>query len=274
MRLIPAKETVNFLSQAAPRPWVQRMLSWMVLNEELDAWSRGGSVQAHSTVQFETIKFRGVTGETHGPKMDAAIRDHYWPELAEQLMGKLSDERVYDEPVEWSEIDDPRHVDPGFFLWSSEVDWEMGTLKVDWLPDTVLKSDPLFPSEDLFSTGFDHPGFTAEFRGLSFHFSAIDMLLPNHQLRAADAVEADVEPKRSAGRPRTWDWERAMAFIVSQAQHPDGLPVGPGAQARIEEMMAEWFLTETGNSPAPSQVRQRAAVIIKMLEKPITPKID
>ncbi|WP_397603993.1 hypothetical protein [Sphingorhabdus sp.] len=63
-----------------------------------------------------------------------------------------------------------------------------------------------------------------------------------------------------------------MAYVVSQAQTPDGLPTGAGAQARIEEMISGWFLLESGDSPAPSQVRQRAALIMKTLERPETPK--
>ncbi len=245
----------------------------MILQGELDMWSRAGRIQAHTTWLMATVGLREAAGESSGPIMDDAIRGHYWPELAEQLVGMSQDGPVHDEAVEWSENDDPREVDSGFLLWAAEIDWDAGILKADFLPDTVLKSDPFFPSEDLFSTGLDHPDFTAELRGLSFRSNKIDLLLPNHQLHVGDAVKADVEPKRSVGRPRTWDWEGAMAFIVSQAQHPDGLPVGPGAQARIEEMMANWFLAESGNSPAPSQVRQRAAIIVRMLERPKTPKI-
>ena len=57
-----------------------------------------------------------------------------------------------------------------------------------------------------------------------------------------------------------------MAYIASQAQKPDGLPTGNGAQAKIETMMADWFEREVGKSPAISQIRQRASTIMKMLD--------
>jgi hypothetical protein len=99
------------------------------------------------------------------------------------------------------------------------------------------------------------------------------MLLPNFQMPSTNIVLADrTDGRRSIGRPPKWEWEGALAFIVSQAQSPDGLPTGPGAQARIEEMMAGWFLAETGDAPAPSQIRQRAATIIQSLERAERPQ--
>jgi hypothetical protein len=104
---------------------------------------------------------------------------------------------------------------------------------------------------------------------LSFEFSKIEMLLPNHELRQSTSfVTEALELRRRRGRPSKWDWEGALAFVIKKAQHPDGLPCGVGAQARIEEMIRDWFIEETGGAPAPSQVRERASKIVEMLERP------
>jgi hypothetical protein len=60
--------------------------------------------------------------------------------------------------------------------------------------------------------------------------------------------------------------------VIAVAQEPDGLPTGHGAQARIEEMIAAWFMDQSGECPASSQVRQRAAKIMRMLARPETPE--
>ena len=49
-----------------------------------------------------------------------------------------------------------------------------------------------------------------------------------------------------------------MAHLLSIAQTPDGLAMGQGAQAQIERLIADWFMTSTGNSPAESQMRHHA----------------
>ena len=95
------------------------------------------------------------------------------------------------------------------------------------------------------------------------------MLLPSSSLgETIGFLTAQPERRRPVGRPPKWDWEGAMANVVSKAQHPDGLPTGPGAQARIEGLITDWFMAEVQDAPASSQVRQRAAKIMRMIETP------
>lgn len=273
VKLVTSREAVDFLSQAAPRPWVQRLLRWMAFDAELTAFSTKGIVQAHTTVGALTMSLLKEAGEPSGAKMDAAIRSEFSPEMAEQLLGKQPHDRVNDEPVEWDDSEDPRQLDPGFFLYAAEIDWDNGKMKVDYLDRDYSLGEAIFPSEDLFYTDFERPEYEAEIEGLSFDFGAVELLLPHMQFRPSDSFMADNnDRKRRIGRPPKWDWEGAMAFIVSLAQTPDGLPTGPGAQARIEELIAGWFEEEGGDSPAPSQVRQRAAIIIRNLERPKRPE--
>jgi hypothetical protein len=106
--------------------------------------------------------------------------------------------------------------------------------------------------------------FEVVLKGLCFERDRIEMLQPNSELPQSLRERQDERPK--LGRPRTWDWEGATAHLLTLAQQPDGLPTGPGAQAQIERLIADWFMGSTGNTPAASQVRQHANKIMKALD--------
>jgi hypothetical protein len=67
------------------------------------------------------------------------------------------------------------------------------------------------------------------------------------------------------GRPRKYDWEGAMIHMAALANHPDGLPTGPGAQAKIARRIADWFESGGGDCPADSEIRRRASRIVQAL---------
>jgi len=241
----------------------------MAFDEELHVYSRSGKVQAHTTVFEFTLQLHETAGQFTGPKMDEAIRNAYDPEFAQKLLGKEHGDRVDDEPQTWAETSPPMRVDPGFFLYASDVDFEAGTLATDYIDISGNLGDALFPSEELFGTEFARPEYEAELRGLCFVKSQAELLLPTMQVAGTSALQPDLlDWRRSTGRPPRWDWEGALAHIVSLAQHPDGLPTGAGAQARVEEMIAEWFINEVGNSPSESQIRQRASKVIRTIARP------
>ena len=269
MKLISSREAVEFLGQAAPSSWVHRLLRWMSFDQEISAYSTSGKVQAHSPVFEFTTKLYEHAGEYSGEKMDAEIRRDYSPEIADQLVGKSLHDRVYEDPVIWSDTEGAIVVDPGFFLFADEIDWMGGTIRCEHLNPGGELTEFLFPSDDLFGTAFEKPEYEATIHGLSFQLNEIELLLPNLDIgqRSGFTAEHSIS-RRKVGRRPKWDWEKAMAFVVSQAQTPDGLPTGAGAQARIEDMIAGWFTDETGNSPSTSQIRERAAKIIAMLERP------
>lgn len=272
MKLISSCEAVEFLCQAAPQPWVHRLLRWMALDQEITAYSKRGVVQAYSNVFAFTAQLYEEAGEFSGEKMDAAIRRNYSPEIAAKLVGKDHDDRYDDDPAKWDESESARVVDPGFFLFADEIDWTEGTIRCSWLNPHGELNEILFPSDELFGTEFERAEYEATISGLSFTLNEIELLLPNCDLRRrSNLATEDSVPRKAIGRRPKWDWEKAMAFVVSQAQTPDGLPTGAGAQARIEEIIGGWFIDETGNSPSTSQIRERAAKIIAMLNRPKTP---
>lgn len=243
----------------------------MGFDEELHVYSRSGKVQAHTTVFEFILPLHKGAGQMSGPQMDEAIRKEYDSEFAQKLLGKDKSDRVDDKPQTWDENGPPMRVDVGFFLYASDIDFEAGTLATDFIDLSGNLGEALFPSEELYGTEFERPEYEAELRGLCFVKSQIELLLPTVQMAGTSALQPDLlDWRRSTGRPPRWDWEGALAHIVSLAQHPDGLPTGPGAQARVEEMIAEWFVSEAGDSPSESQIRQRASKVMRTINRPKT----
>lgn len=268
MKLVTSREAVSFLSQAAPPVWVQRMLKWMIVDAEIDAFARKVAVQPYTSVGRFTIPLFKAANEFSGPELDKAIRAEFPAELAAKLVGKAYDDRVLDNAHTIEDSKYETQVDPGFILYATETDWLDGTLKVDWIDDDIVKRNELFTSQDFLDSEFENASYEVLFEGLVFERRRIEMLLPSFSLSPGgmESFESATHA-RPIGRPRKWDWEGAMASIISTAQHPDGLPIGEGAQSKIEGMMADWFIAETGNSPATSQLRQRARSIIQSISK-------
>jgi hypothetical protein len=209
-------------------------------------------------------------GQRVGPEMDRLIREEYAAEIASRLVGKDPFDHFDGDPFVWDEGRRPIRIDIGFFFFAHEIDWERGILKAnlnsgEWEIDVFFKHSPFV------QTDFREVDFEATLEGICFEASAIEMLLPSASLGAASGFKTQQTKRRGQiGRPPIWDWDGVMAFVVSIAQHPDGLPTGRGAQARIEEIMRDWFINEVGSAPSASQVRQRAAKIMRMIETPKT----
>lgn len=273
MKLISSREALVFLSQAAPKPWVQRLLRWMAFDEGLLVYSRKGKVQAYGSVVAWTSQLFEKSKQMSGPDMDAAIREEFDDEIAAKLVGKDPFSRVDDEPFVWDETEEPKILDIGFFLYATEIDWGAGTLKAEYLPGDGELRDIFFENSEFLDSEIESPEFEAEVEGLCFELSKIEMLLPSLELgQSIGFTASQTEQWRPVGRPQKWDWEGAMAATIAQAQHPDGLPTGPGAQAKIEASIADWFIAEAGNSPSTSQIRKRASTIMRMIETPKTTK--
>lgn len=272
MKLISSHEAVTFLSQAAPRPWVQRLLRWLAFDEGLPAYSRKGKVQSYGHVADHTSHLFKKAGELSGPKMDIAIREEFSDEIAYQLIGRDPFSRCDDACYQWEEDEEPKLLDFGFFLYASEIDWKEGLLIASDLPGDGEIHDLFFENSEFFESELERPSYEAKIEGLSFEINKIEMLLPSIELGQTVGFTApQIDRRKSVGRPQKWDWEGALAYVISQAQHPDGLPTGPGAQARIESLISSWFVQQSLEAPAPSQVRQRAAKIMQMLEMPKIP---
>lgn len=264
--MISLSEAIDFLSQAAPRPWVTRMLHAMLLNDELQPYFLSGQIRSEIMVG-EILNL--VEKARLGPPTDTrdqAVREALGDEIADRVKGKDWTENIldYENPIE--EVEGFIKAAVGFVHFG-EIDWETGELICDYIPKGAERPWYLFEGfEDEMGSEFLTNDISAKFSSMHLERGKIEMLLPTHRLHSGNekAKPALPESKR-IGRPRKWDWEAALAYVVSRAQTPDGLPVGPGAQANLESMIAEWFESETGDSPSVSQIRTRASRIIRMI---------
>lgn len=72
------------------------------------------------------------------------------------------------------------------------------------------------------------------------------------------------------GRPEKWDWDGATIHLIAVANTPDGLLLEGerGDNAKIANMMRDWFILKTGNSPDFSDLKKRARKVIDAISKP------
>lgn len=244
------------------------MLHAMLLNDELRPYFVSGRVRSEVMVAEILAQLKNYKLDAHSDERDSRVRSELGNEKADLIVGKDWKDKVleYDEPID--AYDGFVFADLGF-IHHGTIDWETGDMICEYIPERRERPDYLFSGiEDLIASEYDRNEVTAEFRGMHLAREKVELLLPTHRLPSGDGKGFPVSfEAKHVGRPRIWDWEGALAYIVSQAQTPDGLPTGPGSQARIEAMIANWFEAQTGNSPSVSQIRTRAANVIRMIEK-------
>ncbi len=273
MRLLSSADTLSFLCKNAPKPWVKRMLKWMIFTGEVDAYFTRGRIVPSARVFSVLLAVPGILLPEADANRDKIIRENFDPELAERLISAGAHGSIDDEPTEWDESEEPHKVSAGFFIYSDDIDWEGGKLIAEIpYPDRSDKDMIFWDHEEHLLSEFEHPEFAVTLSGLCFPLDTIEMLLPTSEL--IGLPDQTKLPEAAIGRPRKWDWEGAFGHLVVLAQHPDGLPTGPGSQAKIEKHLLEWFVSETGDSPASSQLRQRASKMTRMLSAPKTKRLN
>lgn len=263
MTLITSRQALDMLSAHAPRAWCKRLLSWEVFDTRLDVFAAEGTIihfqPAARVLEHADLTFKptaaaldalaGEDDEVRLPIMRAAAAKNAWDPIetiAEDWQGRS------DEPL------------PFGLIPPATIDWELGTLSAQ-LSDGIVPTEWLAHVEETFESG-PYESLLVNFTGLSFDLARIEMLAP-----AAIAPETDSKQQaptpRPKGRPPKWDWEGAMAHIASLANAPDGLPTDAGAQAQIARLITDWFVQETSQAPAESEVRKRAATILGALTR-------
>ena len=144
----------------------------------------------------------------------------------------------------------------------------MGTISGSVPPETGQREEWLFWDEDEhLLTEFERAEFDFILTGMCFDFSVIEMLLPGQSLPESEMpLRGNSERKGLVGRPAKWDWASVLEHLIGKAQTPDGLPSGPGAQAEIERMIADWFMETEGGCPSESQIRHRAQRVMNTVK--------
>lgn len=267
MKLVSSADTLDFLGKSAPRPWIKRMLRWMIFDGEITPYFTAGRIVPRASVGLVLVE-EGIDLSAPMAERDEAIRQRWNAEYSPRLVGRNFDELVEDDPVEWSQSDEPHAVGAGFFVFAEDIDWEGGKLYTEVSDQSSTDLQHLFwDADEHLVSMFAKAEFAASLSGMCFRLDNIEMLQPGAELDAAKGAP-QAPSKGRIGRPRTWDWEGALTYLVGIAQHPDGLPTGAGAQAKIEKLIADWFISMTGNSPAPSQIRAWAQKIMGALKSP------
>lgn len=246
------------------------MLHAMLMKDELQAWFLSGKTRSEVMVAQILDRIEGMGFEPPSDERDARVRGQLGDEIGDLIAGKTWRERVveYEMPVESSDgINGFVYAELGFIHYG-EINWETGDLICEFIPEKPERPDHLWlGAEDSIGSDYDMNDATAEFRGMHLAREKIELLLPSHYLSSGNGQSSSIRPEpRRVGRPAKWDWESALTYTVAQAQTPDGLPTGPGAQAKVETIIAEWFERQTGNSPSVSQIRTRASTIMRMIE--------
>lgn len=132
--MIRLTAAIDFLSQAAPRPWVTRMLHAMFLADELQPFFLSGRVRSEVMVAQILAKIENYKLEQHSAERDAFVREALGDEIAEMIKGKDWQENVveYDEPIEPSE----RYImaDLGFIHYGA-IYWGNYHMIFDYIPE-------------------------------------------------------------------------------------------------------------------------------------------
>lgn len=266
--MIALGEAIDFLSQAAPHAWVKRMLHAMLLNDELQPYFLSGKVRSEVSVGELLLALPDRRMDSPSPERDAKVRAQFGAEIADAVIEKdWTDQFVeYDEEIE--SIEGFVFAGLGFVHYGT-IDWDKGDMICDYIPERGSRPEHLFHDlEEMLGSEYQHNTSSAVFHSMFLPSEKIEMLLPSHRLPSVGTIALQSAPeRRQIGRPRKWDWEGAMAFIGAKSRREGLLTGEPGKQARIEDAIAEWFITETGDSPAPSQIRSRASRLVEMAQK-------
>lgn len=239
----------------APRAWCKRLLLWLVFEGQLTLLATGGTITYRASA-FKILRESGWDECEEGYALDPNDVDALG--IRNALEAK-ADGRLWESVERYNQSwGEESGALPFGLVPFAEVDWELGTLAATL--DTKL---PDYWVTEEFECGEDDEVHVA-LTGLSFDLSQIEMLA----LPVANS-EGRTAPTRPIGRPPKWDWHGALAHVAALASRdPDGLPTGPGAQARIEIEMAQYFSdTCDGEQPAESEIRRHAARVMEALER-------
>jgi hypothetical protein len=258
---ISASQALDLLQEHAPRAWCKRLLQWQVLDRSLNLYFTSGQVtQKRQAGYYLLDMFQDLEGAK--PSLPL-VGEHFGKEIEDKLRaaGCPEEPEVKDcfELHTWVELEterwtnEPRGFPVGVLMFSNSE------FSLDDAPDFLFEG-----AEEYLGTTERYAEVAYELEGMCFDFSLIEMMAPgSSEVKSLRALER-VKPRRpDVGRPRKWDWEGALTSVIQVANTPDGLPEGYGAQAMIERAIADWFAHTAGSTPPESEIRKRAAEIVR-----------
>lgn len=243
----------------APRAWCKRLLSWEVFSADLRLYAAAGEI-----VRLEdaaSVLENAGLGPEPTPAELANLGEEQDAHVLRAARAAYRFDKVEVSKHPWDGLDfGPL---PFGLLPLADVDWELGTLTVE-INESSVPFDWLSSPEELFEPG-ERETLVGTFSELSFELSAMEMLAPGANSPQPTSKQITTPSKR-IGRPAKWDWEGALTHVTALANLPDGLPEGSGAQAQVARLINDWFVANTGDAPAESEVRKRASMIMGALE--------
>ncbi len=172
--------------------------------------------------------------------------------LAKEELRKL----LYTEQIPSAAIEENGscHPAPGYIWggkqWSEALYYNRITFSYG--DGTIVSGRPLIPREAL-EAAFNPDGTVKD---------ALAAADPKER-RVTQAAEAAKQSNR--GPKPIWDWEGAVAHLLSVANSPDGLP---DRQSDIERLVADWFRQTIDKEPVESAIRKHVSAWCKeVLEK-------
>ncbi len=273
--LISSAQALDMLQAHAPRAWCKRLLMWLVFDGQLALLFTKGSVKefrASYTLIDEALYAAEVEGKPNDPERREEylqlVAQEWSEEIAENVRAAGLDTLARACTRHDTFEDEPTEAPIAALLFADSVDWENGVAVGTIYSDKDFKF--LHHGSELLDPEYDDASLEFELEGMAFELERIELLAPNAAGPAPSPIMSartdDEHQRRSRiGRPPKWDWEGAIAHVAAIANRPDGLPEGAGAQAKLEQIMMEWFVAATGDAPTPSEIRRRASKIMSQV---------
>lgn len=272
---ISSAQALDMLQAHAPRAWCKRLLMWLVFDSQLSLIFMKGSVKEFRS-SYGLIGEALYAAEVEGKPDDPKRLEEYLKLVAQEWSEEIA-ENVRAAGVEpfanactrhHTFEDEPTEAPIAALVFADTVDWERGIAAGSIYPDQEDKF--LRHGSELLDPEYEHSLIEFELEGMAFELEQIELLAPNASGPAPNGMiisRSDDERSRRPriGRPPKWDWEGAIAHVAAVANRPDGLPEGVGAQAKLEQIIMDWFVELTGDAPTPSEVRRRASKIMGQL---------
>ena len=262
--LITTSQALDMLATLAPRAWAKRLLKALVLDGEVDLYARQGVITETVLIGLLSKRRRTDNGVEYIKPDPEEVARIYGEEAAEAIKGKSIEDEVELRRDEWN--DEARDV-PFVLLLSDQVDFENGALTFERYGNDI--PDEWFSTTDeTFSRYHRESTHRIVLGDLCCSLAQVELLAPQASPPAPIPPSQSSEPGRGGpGRRPKWDWEGALAAVTAVANSVDGLPMGLGAQAEVERLLAEHFTSQSGESPAESELRKRASRIMQALDE-------
>lgn len=262
--LITTSQTLDMLATLAPRAWAKRLLKALVLDGELHLYARQGLVTETVWIGLLTTGRRTADGAEYIKPDPEEVARIYGEEIAEAIKGKAIMDEVELHRDEWK--DDPRDV-PFALMLTDQVDFEAGSLTFERYGNDI-PDDWLSTAEETFSRYNRESTHRIVLGDLCCSLEQVELLAPQATAPTPIAQSQAVETLRGGpGRRPKWDWEGALAAVTAIANGVDGLPIGLGAQAEVERLLAEYFTAQSGGAPSESELRKRASRIMQAIDE-------